>query len=51
MSIPHQKFGPVSFAKINDSSELFQVLDDPWLKSETIIIKCKKKTFTAVLFC
>lgn len=38
-SIPQHKFGPVSFAKVNDSSELRQVLVDPWLESKTIIIK------------
>ena len=39
MSILHYKFGQTTIAKVSDSNELRQVLDDPWLKSETIVIK------------
>jgi uncharacterized protein (DUF362 family) len=39
MNIPHQKFGTTTIAKIRDSEELKQILIDPWLDSETIIIK------------
>lgn len=39
MNIPHYTFGQTSIAKVSDSKELSQILVDPWLKSETIIIK------------
>jgi len=39
MSIPHHKFGQITIAKISNSDELKQILIDPWLESETIIIK------------
>ncbi len=39
MSIPHQKFGETTIAKVSNSFELRQLLVDPWFKSETIIIK------------
>jgi uncharacterized protein (DUF362 family) len=39
MPIPHHKFGQTTIAKVSDSSELKQILVDPWLDSETIIVK------------
>ncbi len=39
MVIPHHKFGLTSIAKVSNSQELRQVLNDPWLESESIIIK------------
>lgn len=39
MSIPHYRFGQTTIAKIRNSDELRQILIDPWLESETIIIK------------
>ena len=39
MPILHHKFGQTTIAKVSDSDELRQILVDPWLKSETIIIK------------
>jgi len=39
MDIPQHKFGPITFAKIHDSDQLKQILVDPWLKSDTIVIK------------
>lgn len=39
MTIPQHKFGPTTFAKVNGSAELSQVLTDPWLNSDTIIVK------------
>ncbi len=39
MSILLHRFGPTTIAKVRDSHELRQVLVDPWLESETIIIK------------
>ena len=39
MSIPYHKFGQITIAKVNNSDELKQILIDPWLESETIIIK------------
>ena len=39
MSIPHYRFGQTTIAKIRNSDELRQILVDPWLESETIIIK------------
>ena len=39
MSIPYHKFGQITIAKVSNSDELKQLLIDPWLKSETIIIK------------
>lgn len=39
MSIPQYRFGPTTIAKVKNSKELRQVLVDPWLKSEPIIIK------------
>jgi len=39
MSILHHKFGETTLAKVSNSDELRQMLVDPWLKSETIIIK------------
>jgi hypothetical protein len=39
MSIPHHTFGPTTIARVRDADELRQLLGDPWLKSETIIIK------------
>ena len=39
MSIPNHKFGQITVAKVNNSDELKQILTDPWLESETIIIK------------
>ncbi|MEE8570602.1 MAG: hypothetical protein V3S97_06390 [Candidatus Bathyarchaeia archaeon] len=39
MEIPHHKFGQTSIAKVRNSQELRQVLDEPWLESESIIIK------------
>ena len=39
MPIPYHKFGQTTIAKVNNSDELKQMLNDPWLESETIIIK------------
>ncbi|KKL95592.1 hypothetical protein LCGC14_1853030 [marine sediment metagenome] len=39
MSIPYHKFGQITIAKVSNSDELKQIMVDPWLKSETIIIK------------
>lgn len=39
MSIPHYQFGSTSIAKIKNSGELKQLLSDPWLDSQHIIIK------------
>jgi hypothetical protein len=39
MSIPQYKFGTTTVAKIRDSEELKQMLDEPWLDADTIIIK------------
>ena len=39
MSIPRYKFGPTTVAKLTNPGELGQLLDDPWLKNQTIIIK------------
>ena len=39
MSIPYHKFGQITIAKVSNSDELKQILIDPWLESETIIIK------------
>jgi uncharacterized protein (DUF362 family) len=39
MSVPHHKFGPTTIAKLSNPNEISQLLDDPWLKNQTIIIK------------
>jgi hypothetical protein len=39
MSIHNHKFGPTTIAKVRDSAQLKQLLVDPWLKSDTIIVK------------
>ena len=39
MTIPHHRFGQITIAKVSNSDELKQILVDPWLESETIIIK------------
>lgn len=39
MSILHHRFGQTTIAKVSNSNELRQILVDPWLESETIIIK------------
>ncbi|MFB0504609.1 MAG: DUF362 domain-containing protein [Candidatus Bathyarchaeia archaeon] len=39
MSILHQRFGQTTIAKVRSSDELRQMLVDPWLESETIVIK------------
>jgi uncharacterized protein (DUF362 family) len=39
MPIPHHEFGQTTIAKVSSSDELRQILVDPWLESETIIIK------------
>jgi uncharacterized protein (DUF362 family) len=39
MTILRHKFGPTTLAKLSDPKELKQILVDPWLKSETIILK------------
>ena len=39
MAIPNHEFGQITVAKVKNSTELRQVLVDPWLESETIIIK------------
>lgn len=39
MSVPYHKFGQITIAKVSNSDELKQLLIDPWLESETIIIK------------
>lgn len=39
MSISIHYFGETTIAKVSSSHELRQILFDPWLESETIIIK------------
>ena len=39
MEIPHHKFSQTTIAKVRNSEELKQILVDPWLESESIIIK------------
>lgn len=39
MLVPHHKFGPTTIAKLNSPNEISQLLYDPWLKNQTIIIK------------
>jgi uncharacterized protein (DUF362 family) len=39
MSILHHRFGQTTIAKVSNSNELRQILVDPWLESETIIVK------------
>ena len=39
MPIIRHRFGQTTIAKVSDSHELKQILVDPWLDSETIIIK------------
>jgi len=39
MSVSHHKFGPTTIAKLTNPNEISQLLDDPWLKNQTIIIK------------
>ncbi|MHA2007860.1 MAG: hypothetical protein ACXABO_04830 [Promethearchaeota archaeon] len=39
MNIPHHKFGQITIAKVSNSDELKQIMIDPWLESDTIIIK------------
>lgn len=39
MTVPHYQFGQTTVAKVSDSDELRQIMVDPCLESETIIIK------------
>jgi len=39
MTLLRYHFGETTFAKISDSSDLREALDDPWLESETVIVK------------
>ena len=39
MTISHHRFGQTTVAKVSNPEELRQILVDPWLESETIIIK------------
>jgi len=39
MPVLQHRFGQTTIAKVSDSDELRQMLVDPWLQSETIIIK------------
>ena len=39
MPVLSHRFGQTTMAKVSDSDELRQVLVDPWLESETIIVK------------
>jgi uncharacterized protein (DUF362 family) len=39
MSVIHHKFGQTTIARVRDYHELRLMLVDPWLKSETLIIK------------
>jgi len=39
MNIPQYQFGPTTIAKVNNSGEFKKLLNDPWLKNQTIIIK------------
>jgi hypothetical protein len=39
MTIPHHKFGSTTIAKVRNSKELRQILVDPWLDSESIVVK------------
>ncbi len=33
------RFGGTTFAKVADSGDLREALDDPWMESETVIVK------------
>ena len=50
MSVHHHRFGPTTIAKVKDSNELRKLLDDPWLESETIIVKPNWLTNEAACF-
>ena len=39
MTLLRHRFGGTTFAKVADSGDLREALDDPWMESETIIIK------------
>lgn len=39
MSVLQYKFGPTTIAKLDNPNEIIHLLDDPWLKNQTIIIK------------
>jgi hypothetical protein len=39
MPVLHHRFGQTTIAKVSNSDELRQMLVDPWLESETLIIK------------
>ena len=39
MTVLHHKFAQTTIAKVSTSNKLRQMLVDPWLESETIIIK------------
>ncbi len=39
MSVLKHKFGPTTIAKLSNPNEISQILDDPWLNNQTIIIK------------
>lgn len=39
MGILKQSYGPTTLAKLTNLKELKQILEDPWLKSDTIVIK------------
>jgi hypothetical protein len=50
MQIPHHRFGQTTIAKVRNSQELKQVLVEPWLESETIIIKPNWATVETAYF-
>jgi hypothetical protein len=39
MTILRQTFGSTTIAKLSNPNQLKQILDDPWLKFKTIVIK------------
>jgi hypothetical protein len=39
MTLLRHRFGGTTFAKVADSRDLKEALDDPWMESETVIVK------------
>jgi hypothetical protein len=39
MNLLRHRFGGTTFAKVADSNDLKEALDDPWMESETVVIK------------
>lgn len=50
MVIPHHRFGQTTIAKVRNSQELKQILIDPWLESNSIIIKPNWATVETAYF-